>query len=277
MSKEFDGIRIKNWIERSDSDQIKLLNGCEISNESSIWEIVEITNNTISVAEVENVNHIKKFELDFFIGKTIFVPKDKLKLINEIEQNKSPSEVLEDEAESILRKFSFSISSLGGGATVLKFARILNGWDKNQIIPNEDELIYIYEKSKKSKEVSKAFLPIMRKWCDLREAEIKTYDPFLRLNIAVLLRLSGKFDESLEVSNVIDLSQTEFKCGSRIRSMICCDRAAVFLDKFEKNHNQDYLNQAEKYLKRAFANEQSEEVSFCYHRYRAYLKSLTEN
>ena len=98
-------------------------------------------------------------------------------------------------------------------------------------------------------------LPIIRKWCDLRESEIKTYDAFLRLNLAVLLRVSGKFDESLEVSKIIDLSQTEFKCGSRLRSMICCDRAAVFLDKFERNRNSDYLNQAEKYLKRAFANE----------------------
>ena len=97
------------------------------------------------------------------------------------------------------------------------------------------------------------------------------------MNLAVLLRVSGKFDESLEVSKIIDLSQTEFKCGSRLRSMICCDRAAVFLDKFERNRNSDYLNQAEKYLKRAFANEQSEEVSSCYHRYRAYLKSLTED
>ncbi|CAN1544617.1 hypothetical protein MCEKH45_01943 [Methylophilaceae bacterium] len=277
MSKEFDGIRIKNWIERSSADYLELLNGCELSNESSIWEIVEITNNTISVAEVENTNHIKKFGLDFLIGKTVFVPKDKLKLIEEIEQKKSPSEVLEDEAESILRKYSISISSLGGGATVLKFAIILNGWDKNQIIPDEDELIYFYEYSKKSKEISKAVLPIIRKWCDLRESEIKTYDAFLRLNLAVLLRVSGKFDESLEVSKIIDLSQTEFKCGSRLRSMICCDRAAVFLDKFERNRNSDYLNQAEKYLKRAFANEQSEEVSSCYHRYRAYLKSLTED
>jgi hypothetical protein len=277
MSKEFDGIRIKNWIERSDSDHLELLNDCEMSNESSIWEIVEITNITISVAEDGNTNNIKKFGLDFLIGKTVFIPKDKLKLIEEIEQNKSPLEAMEDEAEAILRSHSISINSLDGGATVLKFAKILDRWDKNQMIPDEDELIYFYEKSKKSKEVSKAVLPIMRKWCDLRESEIKTYDPFLRLNLAVLLRLNGKFDESLEVSNVIDLSQTEFKCSSRLRSMICCDRAAVFLDKFERNHNSDYLNQAEKYLKRAFANEQSEVVSSCYHRYRAYLKSLTEN
>jgi hypothetical protein len=277
MSKEFDGIRIKNWIERSGSHYLELFNGCEISNESSLWLIVEVTNITISVAEDENTNHIKKFGLDFLIGKTIFVPKNKLKLIEEIDQNKSPSEVLEDEAESILRKHSISISSLGGGATVLKFTRILNEWDKNQIIPNEEGLIYFYEKSKNSKEISKAVLPIIREWCVLRESEIKTYDAFLRLNLAVLLRLSGKFDESLEVSKVIDLSQTEFKCGSRLRSMICCDRAAVFLDKFERNHNPDYLNQAEKYLKRAFANEQSDEVSACYHRYRAFLKSLSEN
>jgi hypothetical protein len=270
MSKEFEGVRIKSWIERSGSDYLKLLIGCELSNESSIWEIVEITNNTISVDEVENANHIKKFGLDFLIGKTVFVPKDKLKLLEEIEQNKSPSEVLEDEAESILRKYSISISNLGGGATVLKFARILNGWDKNQIIPDEEELIYFYENSKKSKEISKSVFPVIRKWCDLRESEIKTYDAFLRLNLAVLLRVSGKFDESLEVSKIIDLSQNEFKCGSRLRSMICCDRAAVFLDKFERNHNQEYLSQAEKYLKRAFANEQSEAVSLCYQRLESY-------
>ena len=270
MSKEFDGIRIKNWMECSGSDHIELLIGCELSNESSIWEIVEITNNTISVVEDESTNHIKKFGLDFLIGKTVFVSKDKLKLLEEIEQNKSLSEVLEDEAESILRKYSISISSLGGGATVLKFAKILNRWDKNQIIPDEEELIYFYENSKKSKEISQAVLPIIRKWCDLRESEIKTYDAFLRLNLAVLLRVSGKFDESLEVSKIIDLSQTEFKCGSRLRAMICCDRAAVFLDKFERNHNQDYLNQAEKYLKRAFANEQSEAVSLCYQRLKSY-------
>jgi hypothetical protein len=143
MSKEFDGIRIKNWTERSGSDNLGLLNGCELSNESSIWEIVEITNNTISVAEVNNTNHIKKFGLDFFIGKTVFVPKEKLKLIEEIEQNKSPSEVLEDEAETILRRHSISINSMDGGATVLKFANILDGWDKNQIIPNEDELLFL--------------------------------------------------------------------------------------------------------------------------------------
>ena len=277
MNKEFDGIRIKSWAENADFDSLKLLNGCEISNEISIWEAVDITNTSIGVAEVENTNDIKKFGLDFLIGKTIFIHNDKLKLIESIERNKSAAEILEDQAEATLRRHSISFSSLDGGATVLNFSRILDGWDKSQVTPTEEDRIYFYEKSKKSKEVSRAVLPIIRKWCDSVEFEMKTYDALSRLNLAVLLRVSGKFDESLEVSKVIDLSQTEFKCGTRLRSMICCDRAAVFLDKFERNRNSDYLKQDEKYLKRAFANEQSEEVSSCFNRYRAYLKSLTED
>jgi hypothetical protein len=272
MDIEYDGLRIKSWIERTDSIKHSLLVGCEISNEDSIWKITEANNQYLEVLE-ENAVKAIRVNLGFLHSKTVFIPGEKQNLLSDIDAHKSPVEALEDRAELILKKYSISPILLNGGSTILKFSRILDEWDKTQIVPSEEERIYLYEASKQTKEVSRAMVPLFRKWCEKIEYHLDSYDAPSRLCLAVLLRVSGSFDESLKASEVIDLSQTKLKCSSHIRAMLCCDRAAVFLDKFERNLNRDYLDLAEKYLKRAFANEQSEAVSLCYQR----LKSFKVN
>jgi hypothetical protein len=272
MDIEYDGLRIKSWIERADSIKHSLLVGCEISNEDSIWIITEANNEYLEVIKEDEIK-VDKVNLGFLHAKAVFIPSEKLDLLKDIDANKSPAEALEDQAELILKRHSISPNLLNGGLTVLKFAKILDEWDKTQIVPSEEDRIYLYEASKQTMEVSRAMVPLVRKWCEKIESYLDYYDAPSRLCLAVLLRVSGSFDESLKVSDVIDLPQAKLKCSSHMRAMLCCDRAAVFLDKFERNHNREYLDKAEKYLKRAFANEQSEAVSLCYQRLRSYKTS----
>lgn len=274
MNKEYSGKQIKDWLRKSQSGLINNLIGCEISDEVSIWSISNISLSNLTVIDEEDNNDSKEYSFEFLDEKTVFIPEHLSKLIEDIEQNKSPIDILEDDAKLMLNKLSINTNDLDGGATVIKIGKILKAWDHTQIVPDESDRLYIYEKSKKAKSVSRAISPLFKKWCDLIEQKASTYDAISRLHLAVILRVSGKFDESLEVTKILELPQSEFKCNSLVRAMLCCDRAAVYLDKYEKNHNVDFLNEAEKYLKRAYANDQSEEVSTCYQRYNSYMKSL---
>ena len=82
--------------------------------------------------------------------------------------------------------------------------------------------------------------------------------PELRLYAAVVLRYAKRIDESIKVSNFIDEQYSLIAAASpKMIAMISCDRGAAFMDKFCQSGKQDLslLEQAEKNLKRAYANE----------------------
>lgn len=269
MDIDYEGSWVRKWIESSIPIDRVELKGCVVSDSESMWEIVEADNNSMVILE-EGAIDSRRVTLAFLSDRTVSIPINKTRLIKAFKDSLSPLEIIEEQAKLTLLKHGISPSDLHGGSTEIKVAKILDEWDKNQTVPSDNDRIYFYESAKQSKEVTQAMVPIVKKWCEKVESNLHSYDAISRLCLAVLLRISGNFDESLEVSDVIDLPQSQFRCNNHIRAMICCDRAAVFLDKFERRHNRDYIQQAEKYLKRAFANESSEAVSLCYKRLKSY-------
>ena len=125
-------------------------------------------------------------------------------------------------------------SELHSRDAVINFYRILQAWDSNKSTPNDDDKLYLYEHSKNSKLIAKKVAIYFRHWMNDIETKMDRIDPIHRLNLAVLLRVSGNLEESLIISDFINEPQSKFPCSQHTRAMICCNRAATFLDKFEK-------------------------------------------
>lgn len=259
---DIDGIKILNWVRNSEDDIFaQSLKGCTVSNDVSEWILIDVTQSHILVKDEIFGGEPTKKNLNFLSDKTIHIPDD-IQLL--IENNKGNLDRLEDETDAVLKRFNISRSVLGGGASEFKVAKILMNWELRQF-PSPDDQYVLYEICSNIEKPSIGLINLFKTWKEITEKEFNRKDALLRLNLAVLYRKAGKLKDALSETD----DERNFICSNHIRAMICCDRAAIYLDIYENKKDQESLDMAMKYLKKSYANEKSHQVSNCWTRYNA--------
>jgi hypothetical protein len=144
MDIDCEGSWVRKWIEQSAPIEWVELKGCVVSDGESMWEIIGADNNSIFVIE-EGAKASKQVSLAFLSDRIVSIPGDKTRLIQAIKGSLEPLVVLENQAKETLLRNGISPSELHGGAAEIKFAKILDEWDKTQTVPSEDDRIYVYD------------------------------------------------------------------------------------------------------------------------------------
>ena len=266
---DIDGIKIVNWVHQYyDLSFIERLKGCSLSNEFREWLIIGFSNDEITVQEETSTGKVSNHKIEFLADKTLHIPVHETELLAIIQNKKSNLDLLEENAEQVLRKYDIPKSILGGGSAPIKIAKILLKWEANKIsTPNGDDQYVLYDVCTKFEKPCFGLISLFQLWKDINEKEVHRYDPLIRLNLAVLYRIAGKLEEALAETE----DEKNFSCDSHTRAMICCDRAAICLDKFQKTKDRSHLSEALKNLKKSFANEKSIQVRNCWARYDALI------
>lgn len=262
--KEFDGIKVQQAL--ITDDLLKKLNGQIISDESDEWVIQEINSEFATILSTSDSLKIK-IQLRTLWHKQFYISDNKL--ISIIEGSYTELDQLETEIKSILNKYNIPISAVPLFDHQKKILKILKAWEKfetpDKNIPDYDYAKELYEITNKGELLSKKFANYFLIWMTSEEKNnedgtLRRISPELRLYAAVVLRYAKRIDESIRVSNFIDEKYSLVAAASpKMIAMISCDRGAAFMDKFCQSGKQDLslLEQAEKNLKRACANEYS--------------------
>lgn len=260
--KEFDGNKVKQALMTKDlliklKDQI-------ISDENDEWTICDINSEFATILSTSD-NQKTKIQINAFWHKQFFISENEL--ISVIEDSYTDLDHLEKEIQTILNKYNIPISAVPLFEHQKKILKILKAWEKFEVpdknIPNIDYAKELYKIVNKGELLSKKFADYFLIWMKSDErynddGTLRRISPDLRLYAAVVLRYARRIDESIKVSNFIDEKYSLVAAASKkMIAMISCDRGAAFMDKFCQSGKQDLslLEQAEKNLKRAYANE----------------------
>lgn len=108
-------------------------------------------------------------------------------------------------------------------------------------------------------------IPIFEKWVHENEDTIRA-DGLARLHLTYMFRHTGRSQQAIEVSNVVEFPRSKFNGTNGLFSVICTVRAAVFMDIFNNHNDKELLLYTRKTLNKAWANEKSAETSSAYQR-----------
>lgn len=180
-------------------------------------------------------------------------------------------------AEEYLRRAGADPQRFPSSDDMILAARCHERWMQARELPEEGDQVRLYEAIRHSG-LYRFGLPLFHGW--LAAVEPKGSDRFDaagRLRVSVLLRHSGDPDAALEVSRIVELPQSRWPTSEHVKAMLCCHRAASFLDVAEREGDASLLPQAKRLLDRAWATDRIErdEISNTYQRLKALSERLT--
>lgn len=123
-------------------------------------------------------------------------------------------------------------------------------------------------KAKWESSVCAELSPHFRRWLMQVEGSTQRYHPVARLQLSVILRHQGDLEGSLKVSSIAGHLKAGNASDRSVLSQMCNNRAATLMDMFESSSELHCLQEAKRYLDKAWANEKAREISASYERWR---------
>ena len=102
-------------------------------------------------------------------------------------------------------------------------------------------------------------------------------EPVAIMHLAFIFRHTGRHRDSIMTSNVIEFGRDRFRCSPILMSMIATNRAATFLDIYERHSDPELLRLAKLAVGKAWANQKSDEASNVYQRLDKLKREMEED
>jgi len=265
------GATALHWLARAAEEEWAQLLGCAIDDGTSerAWTILAVRPNAFDLVPEDTERLSQARPWAWLGGKQLLVPGNRRGLLEAIQRSRPAHEKELDEAKARLRGHRFDPDRFATTDDIRFADRVLAAASEKRIVPRPEERSTLYELVKRCGQERPA-IPLFRTWMDAVERHrAPMADVLGRLHVAVLLRHTGAFQESLEVSEVLDWPSGRLRGSQGEICALSLNRAATMLDVYEYTGKAQQLLDAEKHLKRAWAISQSDEVRATYGRWRS--------
>ena len=261
-----NGSDVFNWLQTADLDQAKdILIGCGIDNGED-EELLKINEIDLQSQSLKCSLHNKSTNIPFAKLRQFLVvdERDDHPLAGALEGNKSNWQKSLDQAKEELKGLGVSPASIQNADDILLIRQMLD-LKQNSILPTRNEREEFHTALKKS-DLLRLGSEISEHWLTLSRGANEKIEPDIYIKLAFFLRHTGRLDKAYRVTDIVDLPHSTVRISPIERSILATMRAAILIDQYEAQPNNDLLKRARGYAGLAWANAKSDETRMVYKR-----------
>ena len=186
----------------------------------------------------------------------------------------TPAEQELDSARDFLKSKGIKAHKIVNSDDVLELVQTVDNHDAG-VLPSLAVMRYRYEMLKRTQLYHQG-VKFTKGWQDLSERNKGPKVPEIYVMLAFFLRHSGRLDEAIIVTEVINFPRSKFRANPSAIAVLATQRAAILIDLYEIRRDLALLEQARKYAAKAWAIQQGDEVHMVYARLKKHENTLQD-
>lgn len=263
--QEIEGQAVLNWMKQAGLPRAKeVLVGLQIDDGTDVHlrEIVDIDSSWVIIASLDG--KLKRIPPGLLHGSTVIEPRPGWPLQEAINGLKTDGERSVDSAKEELKSLGFPVTKLTNASDAIVALEMMRDFNSARL-PTPEQQVERYDIIRRSN-LHGLGAKICRQWFAAKWQSAQTTDGSILIKLAFCLRHSGELREALEVVDFALSKNKKISLSQMQKAILSTERAAVLLDLYEIQHEQDLLKEARKSAGMSFAISQSEEVRAVYQR-----------